>query len=258
MTFIFKLNVKRAIFALLLTSIYCFLLANQKIVYFEEFDASANDGYRLYQMSRTYHSIEGYMYHIVGKSENQYLMSPKITSIPAGAYLSFEYNTNNDNAETGESQLEIIVMDADANKSITDKYILFGVTVNESKYFNDEETKRLIKHNVVHTINNDNNSVFKGWQSIFVPLADYAGQDVHVMWLYTASSGNPHFMIDNIKVFVPLDYDLLVKNIVRTMIMTVGSETNIKVTVSNEGRLPVSDYTIRFFLVNSEENKVIG
>jgi len=95
------------------------------------------------------------------------------------------------------------------------------------------------------------------WRTISLPLTNYVNQS-KIFWIYTYNevSDNYDIYLDNIRVEIPFNSDLLAENMTGLQTITQGYLSNYRFSVTNIGYQAVaaSDYEVTLFLVGDNNN----
>ena len=98
----------------------------------------------------------------------------------------------------------------------------------------------------LYTIDHTNHTSSSNFTSISLPLTGYNGQEICVRFYGWWGAGDDHyFVLDDFKVFEPVDYDLAAISITGPANLAQNTQASFVVTYQNVGALSASGYNIR-------------
>jgi len=100
------------------------------------------------------------------------------------------------------------------------------------------------------------------WRTISIPLTNYINQS-KVFWIYTYNSpaDNYDIYIDNVRVEIPYDYDLMAQTVTGLNTITQGISSNYRFSVTNIGyqTAGTGSYQVALFMTDANNNnEMIG
>ena len=111
---------------------------------------------------------------------------------------------------------------------------------------------------VLYTIDSENHTTSTNFVEKSVDLSAYAGNTVEVEWVCTWASGDYYVDIDNVKIFLPVDHDLIAMNISGPIMPTQGQEATYTVNVKNDGLMAATGYSVKLMLAQTGDDLEIA